>query len=944
MNIKYISDNSFLSTNNKSDFTRAYESLSASQLTQLLIQNPSLIYKVDEKTGNSLLLRSVEVNNIEKAVILLKAGSDFNIQNSLGETCLYISVDNSNLILTEILLQSGANPNIQQQDGETPLHLAAFKNEVKLIKILIEAGANPYIKTFSNYLALDYAYQKNSQDAVEAILTYMNSINKVNKHSISQISLYNQCSIRSTPNLDHSVKRGSYQGTYQNHTEIQSPSQIINRKSTSNLNSHYQMQGFEYKRSIELNNDNTYNTSNLDCFVRKNTYKNSNKTNQTNQTNQSSQLNNNKNNLNINNLLKNSNFHSNFENFNGEIEKMKNSLMVEEKEKENNKNNENEISIKPNDYEEDDSQKGYSIDFDNANKEFTLKAKKNANTTGNTKINTHSRTTIDNTKEKDTLVYHHSNSSQLNLNTYQNMNSQSNFGNFYGNSYNQAYEPRENNDNNENNPFVSSSISFKIKQQPDLKYVSSPYTEHRKIGHTSEISSEHGFQGNNLSFYPTFARKEKVKEEFIDENKALAYFTSEKNDIDLCETNDNLGADVDVEEEMINEDNQVLYEIENEEEREETYRRSEKDLMNKKIKERTRNMKTNDNRNKSDVYNNMKLGILSMSQSNSKYMLNNKGHHSLAYNNENREMKCNYNNENDNDIDNDSYVTYNKSPEIEMDKDKYKDKENRTSNKKISKCQDKDDSKSNSYINKRKDSNSNKVNTNIDTNTNTNKINVFTYTNANANANNQIITKFNNTNSSKETRNVKDNKEIYSFLKELNLEEYSSNLINNGYDDLSFLVNKSKTNVSTISDSELDQIGMTLPGDKARFLIKLQEKNGFFNFEIPPSAYYSQKRNKQKGKNNELVEDNVKDEYISNLELWLRQLKLEKLLGNFLKNGYFSVETMLIQMASSYPLTDKILFNDLVIEKIGYRTRILNKLRMGKFSINYIILYIICFI
>ena len=53
---------------------------------------------------------------------------------------------------------------------------------------------------------------------------------------------------------------------------------------------------------------------------------------------------------------------------------------------------------------------------------------------------------------------------------------------------------------------------------------------------------------------------------------------------------------------------------------------------------------------------------------------------------------------------------------------------------------------------------------------------------------------------------------------------------------------------------------------------------------------------------------------------------VEAYLNNFVVNGYHSLELLQLQMESKQPLTNEILQNELGIDKLGYRARILNKL------------------
>ena len=69
------------------------------------------------------------------------------------------------------------------------------------------------------------------------------------------------------------------------------------------------------------------------------------------------------------------------------------------------------------------------------------------------------------------------------------------------------------------------------------------------------------------------------------------------------------------------------------------------------------------------------------------------------------------------------------------------------------------------------------------------------------------------------------------------------------------------------------------------------------------------------------------DNYIMGLKKWLKTLKVENYLMNFVNSGYHSLELLLIQMNTESPLNSELLRDEIGIDIIGYRSRILNKLR-----------------
>ena len=163
---------------------------------------------------------------------------------------------------------------------------------------------------------------------------------------------------------------------------------------------------------------------------------------------------------------------------------------------------------------------------------------------------------------------------------------------------------------------------------------------------------------------------------------------------------------------------------------------------------------------------------------------------------------------------------------------------------------------------------------------------------------------------------------LYKFLAEIKMEKYYEIMNLNGFDDIHLLINQTKSG-SAIKDKQLKEAGINSPGDRAKILIHLQEKAGNFIFPIPKEVYYICQSENYKN-----------DRNINKLNDWLKALKIENYLEGFIKNGYHSVELMLLQMESKNPLTDEILKDEIGITKIGHRSRIINKLIEEAKSLN----------
>ena len=174
------------------------------------------------------------------------------------------------------------------------------------------------------------------------------------------------------------------------------------------------------------------------------------------------------------------------------------------------------------------------------------------------------------------------------------------------------------------------------------------------------------------------------------------------------------------------------------------------------------------------------------------------------------------------------------------------------------------------------------------------------------------------TNISKETLDISTTKisrdSLYIFLAEIRMENYYNIMNSNGFDDIQLLINQAKNGI-IIKDKQLKEAGIKKPGDRAKILIRLQEKAGNFIFPVPKEVYHV------------CQNSNIKEDInINKLNEWLKSLKIENYLELFVKNGYHSIELMLLQMESKNPLTDEILKEEIGITKIGHRSRIINKL------------------
>ena len=224
-------------------------------------------------------------------------------------------------------------------------------------------------------------------------------------------------------------------------------------------------------------------------------------------------------------------------------------------------------------------------------------------------------------------------------------------------------------------------------------------------------------------------------------------------------------------------------------------------------------------------------------------------------------------------------------------------------------------------------------NNNIDNQDNNNSIQVNEFFNNQKNGNNSILSNIpiqkdeisknankNNNINKVEKKGEKtincSNKSLYEFLMQIHMEKYYDNLNNNGFEYINMIIDDTKLG-NYLTDKQLKMIGINIPGDRAKILIRFEEKANIFEFSIPKSVYYI-------CNNYEHIEDDLN---VCKLNAWLRNIRLEQYIKNFVLNGYFSIDLLLVQSLSNNPLTDDILKDEFGIEKLGHRARILNKLK-----------------
>ena len=106
---------------------------------------------------DSLLIASLDLEEMTVFKSLLEKKVDVNIANVFGKTALHRAAERGKLEACEMLIERGANINAEEHTTKlTPLHYAAFRGNVDVIRSLLTAGADPFQRELSGACIIDY--------------------------------------------------------------------------------------------------------------------------------------------------------------------------------------------------------------------------------------------------------------------------------------------------------------------------------------------------------------------------------------------------------------------------------------------------------------------------------------------------------------------------------------------------------------------------------------------------------------------------------------------------------------------------------------------------------------------------------------------------------------------------------------------------------------------
>jgi len=120
--------------------------------------------------SNDLWVDTARNGYIKLMKLLIKAGTDLNIQYNYGRTILYLSTMFGDKEIVELLIKAGnIDLNIRDDFGYTALHNASLHGDKEIVELLIKAGADLNIKNKYNRTALNLASLNGHKEIVKLL-------------------------------------------------------------------------------------------------------------------------------------------------------------------------------------------------------------------------------------------------------------------------------------------------------------------------------------------------------------------------------------------------------------------------------------------------------------------------------------------------------------------------------------------------------------------------------------------------------------------------------------------------------------------------------------------------------------------------------------------------------------------------------------------------------
>jgi len=948
--------NNYETPSNKKNLIPINNSMKNQKYLQIFCKDLSKI-NIQDECGWTPLYRTVVAGDIFATTLLLNNGADPNVQCSMGETPLYQAVDMEKIEHVKLLLKNGANPNISNDDGFTPLHVAVNKQNTSIVKILLKFGANPNLKSkLYKQTPLHLAIKNNTDPMILLLLVQFNgSLTNEDKFRKKPIDYTNSKEMQSTI---EKLKFGQENPKIEKENEVQNfqtPEKKYGWTASNVYTNTIRSQSHSKNFVVEGSNAILQNPGNVILNVingknmvsnAKNNNSNNNNSNNDNtietvkkglfNTNEEISVNSNDN-VDISKTLedKNKKIDNIDNNENNNNEKIDN-IDIQKEEKEDNTSNEKiediNKSIKKTDLNED---KENINPNNNINMSILLKKTKTGkfatiqeeNSSNESRNNNNSlkpniirrSLTNEKSKEEDKETYHRKNFS-FSTNTFNNNKNKE----YSTSSKKVEKEKKENSSHYENKKTIN------IDKSKDNINININFNKDDLSGSKKKAST-------NESYYSNTKKKILIKSYYNKEgkkgnnNNSSSYSTKESEK----------GKDKDM--------SKYLYEK----------------IIKKSITKIEIYDEYDDNQNKSQ--NSQKKSQKIKTETSQKNIKSNSSNKCL-YNKPILKNKFNFKKS-------DKKIYVRPSIELEL---------NNSSGcieKKI--LRRKTFSRNNVKVNHQKQMTKSQIvtNPNIEANKNQkiksektysmsrtslttlgaskneqnyNKNSLWKFLNSNANEKNERI--FNQSITSNNMNTELDNiyeenyrYPIYDWLKEINLHCYYNLFTQKNIFSMDKVIHNLNTGKFNINKSDIEKIGIIIPGHIYRIITKLEIDSGKIKENISNFLIKSKKRMSGRDINiinnsiyfccgcsgsNEQIHSYTLNKKMFNLDQWLNKIKMIKYKDTFVENGFDYFEYFILQMFSTIPVDDYILREELKIENDKDRDIILLKLNK---DIKYIV-------
>lgn len=134
-----------------------------------LLANPGLI-NTAQPDGTTALHWAAYNDDVEIALLLVKAGANVNAMNRYGETPLTQACKNGDAGMVKLLLDAGAQVDVTLKGGETTLMLASRSGNAEAVMMLLTRGVDPNARERLGQTALMWAAAEGHTAIVRALI------------------------------------------------------------------------------------------------------------------------------------------------------------------------------------------------------------------------------------------------------------------------------------------------------------------------------------------------------------------------------------------------------------------------------------------------------------------------------------------------------------------------------------------------------------------------------------------------------------------------------------------------------------------------------------------------------------------------------------------------------------------------------------------------------